>query len=163
MKAVMARLFMRFGRVGRERIELEVEEELRFHVELLAREYSRQGMSPEAARDASLRRFGNVERIRNQCVEISSRSRPFMRAIKSFLILAFLTGVVARLLSMDIYVGHIGKMLIAVAILGRMLLYARGLSPASFLSKTETSSPSVLNLASRTSIAAQRNRAGLAR
>ena len=68
-----------------------------------------------------------------------------MRAMKSFLILVFLAGVLVRVLSMDIYVAHTGNMLIAVAVLGRLLLYARGLSPASFLSKTETSSPLSLN------------------
>lgn len=163
MKAAVARLFKHFSRIGRKRIELEVEEELRFHIELLTREYVGRGMSPDAARDACLKRFGDVEGIKNQCVEISRRSRLCVRAMKSFLILIFLAGVLVRVLSGDFHVSKVGDMLIAVAVLGRLLLYARGLSPASFLSKTETSSPLSLNTVSRTPIAAHDKRTGFAR
>lgn len=132
MEAFITRLFKRFDR---KKIELEVEEELRFHIELLRLGHLRRGMSPEAANDATLKRFGDVERIKNQCVEISRRSRPFMRALKSFLILVFLTGVFVRVFSTALSVSHIGETLIAVAVLSRLLLYARGLSPSSFLSE----------------------------
>ena len=134
-------------------VKREIEDELQFHLELVAQAHIQQGMSSEIAKSAALKRFGDVERIKNQCVEISRRSHPLMRAMKSFLILVFLTGVFVRVFSADIYVMQSGTMLIAVAALSRLLLYARGLSPSSFLSKDETSSPLMLNTGSQTLIA----------
>jgi len=134
-------------------VKREVEDELQFHLELATQAHIQQGMSSEIAKSAAFKRFGDVERIKNQCVEISRRSHPLMRAVKSFLILVFLTGVFARVFSADIYVMQSGTMLIAVAALSRLLLYARGLSPSSFLSKDETSSPLMLNTGSQTLIA----------
>lgn len=142
MGVVIAHLFKRFNR---RKIELEVEEELRFHLELLKREHLQRGMSAAEARDATRERFGDVEEIKNQCVEISRRSQPLMRALKSFCILIFLTGVLVRVLGTDIYVRQVSNMLIAVAVLSRMFLYARSLRPSSFLSKNEMSPPSILN------------------
>ncbi|HKS39018.1 MAG TPA: permease prefix domain 1-containing protein [Blastocatellia bacterium] len=124
MGAIITRLFRRFNRKS---IELEVEEELRFHVELLMREHTQQGMSPEQAREAILKRFGDIARIKNECVEISRRSHPLMRALRSFLILIFLTGILVRVFGPEFYIRHVGDMLIAVAVLSHLLLYARGL------------------------------------
>ncbi len=134
MEALIARLFKCFDR---EAIELEVEEELRIHLELLRQEHIRQGMSSQEAKDAVLKRFGDVGRIKKQCVEISRRSHPLMRVLKSFLILVFLTGVLVRVFSADICVEQVGNMLIAVAVLSRMFLYVRELSSSSFRLKPE--------------------------
>ena len=134
-----------FKRFTRKEIELEVDEELRFHIEMLNREHIRRGISPEEVEHATLKRFGDIQRIKNQCVEISRRSRPLIRALKSFLILVFLTGISTQVLGTDLYIKHLGNTLIAVAVLSRLLLYARGLSSSSFLSKPETSSTLMLN------------------
>ena len=151
MKAVNGRLFKRFDS---EQIKGEVEEELRFHLELLTEALLQQDMSPEEANAAALERFGNVEQIKDQCVEISTRSNPLMRALKSFLILVFLVGVLVRVFSTEFHVLHVGDILIAVGVLGRLLVYVRGLNPSSFLSKPETSSPLMLNENGQASIAA---------
>jgi len=151
----MTHLFKRFARTA---INFEVEEELRFHIELLRREYIRQGLSPEAAQGATLKRFGDLEHIKNQCVEISRRSHPCMRALKSFLLLVFLTGFLVRVFSADADVRQIGNMLMAVAALSRLLLYARGLSPSSFLSRTGTPSRLILHAGSQTPVAADHER-----
>jgi hypothetical protein len=135
MEAVITRLFKR---LDRKKIEGDVEEELRFHIEMLRRAHIQRGMSQEAANDAALERFGDIERIKGQCVEISRRSRPFIRALKSFLIMVLLTGVFVRALSADISVNHVGESLIVVAVLGRLLLYARGLGPSSVLLPTNS-------------------------
>ncbi|HEY5073719.1 MAG TPA: permease prefix domain 1-containing protein, partial [Pyrinomonadaceae bacterium] len=67
MKAVNRRLFKRFAG---EQIKGEVEEELCFHLELLTEALLQQDMSPDEANAAALERFGNVEQIKDQCVEI---------------------------------------------------------------------------------------------
>lgn len=151
MKAVARRLFRRFAR---EAIEHEVEEELRFHLESLTQEHLQQAMSLEDAKDAALKRFGNVERIKDQCVEVSRRRHPLMRAMKSFLILIFLVGVLVRVFGIERTVLQVGDILIAIGALGRLLLYVRGWNPQSFLSKPDTSSPLMLNGNARTSFTA---------
>jgi hypothetical protein len=151
MKAVNGHLFKRFDS---EQIRGELEEELRFHLELLTEALLQQDMSQEEANAAALRRFGNVDQIRSQCVQISRRNRPVIRALKSFLILVFLMGVLVRIFSPEYHVTHVGDILIAVGILGRLLVYVRGLNPSSFLSKPETSSPLMLNANGQASITA---------
>jgi hypothetical protein len=151
MKAANGRLFKRFDNA---QIKGEVEEELRFHLELLTEALMQQDMSREEANAAALKRFGNVEQIKDQCLEISTRNSPLVRALKSFLILVFLVGVLVRVFSPEYHVTHVGDTLIAVGILGRLFVYARGLNPSSFLSKPETSSPLMLHEDGQASITA---------
>lgn len=50
----------------RRRLDRELSDELRFHVEMRTRENLAAGMSPEEARYAALRQFGNVGAVREQ-------------------------------------------------------------------------------------------------
>jgi len=120
--------------------ELEVEEELRLHIDLLLHENIKRGMSPEEARSATLKRFGNVDRVKNECVEICRRSRPLQRALKICAILLILTGLFVRITSTDRHFDHIGSTLIVIAIAGRLLLYVRSLTPSRFLQRNKTTS-----------------------
>ena len=129
----------------REVIERQIEEELRFHLELLTEQHLQQEMSLAQAKDAALKRFGNVELIKDQCVEISRTNRPLIRALKSFLILVFLVGVLVRVFSTELDVHHLGNILIFVAVSGRLFFYVRGLNPSRFKPKAELSSPLMLN------------------
>jgi hypothetical protein len=122
MAAVMTSLFKRFER---KRIELEVEDELRFHLEMLGQKYLRQGMSAAAVTDATRKQFGDLEKIKSHCVEISRRSQPIMRALKSFLILVFLAGVFIRIFGDAPQFNRVADLLMAVAALSRLWLYAR--------------------------------------
>jgi hypothetical protein len=131
-------------KVHHKKIAVEVEEELRFHIEMLELKHARQGMSSAEAKAAAVKRFGNLERVKNQCVEISKRSSPLRRVLKASTILIGLTGLLVRLLSSDLQVARIGTTLIMVAISLRFLLHARGLSPATFLPKTKDASLSVI-------------------
>jgi hypothetical protein len=111
-------------------------------------------MTLKEAEEEAAKRFGDVERIKNQCVEISERSCPSMRVLKSFLIVVFLGGVLARIFSADIYGKQSGNMLMAIAALGGLLLYIRGLRPLSFAAPTnENSSPLGLSDAEQTPLA----------
>lgn len=138
--------------------EREIDEELRFHLELLTQEHLRQDMSFAEASDAARKRFGDVEQIKDQCVTISRQSRPLLRALKTFLIPVFLCGVLARVLSTEIHFLRIGDLLIFVSLLGRLLLYVRGLNPARFHAKDQTQSPLMLRDRSEATIAAYDHR-----
>jgi hypothetical protein len=135
---------------ARTRIERDVDEELSFNLDLLTPEHLRQDRSGD---DAALKRFGNVEQIKDQCVEISTSNRPLTKALKAFLIPVFLLGVLVRVYSTEFPFSHFGNSLILVAVLGRLFLYVRGLNPSSFSTKPENSSPLMLTKPSHTPIA----------
>lgn len=127
------------ARLNHKKTAFEVEEELQFHIEMLEHNYAQQGMSDAHARAAALRRFGNFERIKKQCVDISLRNTLLRRVLKASSILIALTGLVIRVSSTDYKVARLGTVIIMVAISGRLLLYVRGLSPWTYLSGTKTS------------------------
>jgi len=135
-------------------VEREVEEELRLHLDLLTEKYIACGSSRTEAQGFAARRFGNVDQIRNQCLEISMRNSPQTRALKSFLILVFLTGVLVRVLGTEYHVTRMGTILIALGLLGRLLLYVRGLNPSRFFSKPDASSQLILSEHGQMSVAA---------
>jgi putative ABC transport system permease protein len=51
-------------------IEQDMDDEMRLHMDLLAEDYERSGMSREAASRAARRRFGNLSRIQEQSRDI---------------------------------------------------------------------------------------------
>jgi hypothetical protein len=130
-----------FHRLDPEQTKREIDEELRFHVDLLTDEHVRRSMSFEEAREAAFTRFGNIEQIIDECAGIKRRQHPVIRALKLFLVLLFLSGVVIRIFAPEYHVTRIGEVLMAVGLLGRLWLYVRGLVPSSFISKSEESSP----------------------
>ena len=103
----------------------EVEEELRFHVEMLERKYAQEGMTDAHAKAAAVKRFGNLERVRKQCVNISRRHSLLQRVLKASSILIALTGLAIHAISSDFSVARIGTVLIIIAISGRLLLHVR--------------------------------------
>ncbi|HZM99412.1 MAG TPA: permease prefix domain 1-containing protein [Pyrinomonadaceae bacterium] len=141
MKNEIADLFKNFNR---KQLVFEVEDELRFHIEMLERKYAQDGMSAAAAKSAALRRFGSLERAMKQCVNIRSRNSLLRRVLKMSLILIGLIGLSLRMLGSDVNIHHIGDILIMIAISGRLLLYVRGLSPSNFLSGTNETCPSIV-------------------
>ena len=101
----------------------EVDEELQFHIDMLERKYAQQGMPDPHAK--ALKRFGNLERVRTQCVNISRRNTLLRRVLKVSSILIALTGLAIHTLNSDYKVARIGTMLITIAVFGRLLIYVR--------------------------------------
>lgn len=124
MKIALRNLLTLFNR---KKTASEVNEELRFHVEMLEEKYAQQGLPDIRAKAAAVKRFGNLERIRKQCVEIRRRNSLRVRVLKSSSILIAFTGIAIRTLSSDYRVARIGTMLITIAVMGRLLLYVRNL------------------------------------
>ena len=134
MKTAITRLLKR-----RNTLECDVQEELSFHLDMVTREYVERGLSAAEAKAATLKRFGDVGKVRKQCVQISHRRRPLRRVIKACLIALAFVGFAIRLLSEDVAVGHIGGTLVAIAVAGRLLLYVRGLTSSSFVPTSKSS------------------------
>ncbi len=63
----------------RDGIREEVDEELRFHLEMRSERYQREGLAPPDARDAAHRRFGDVEQVREEVEEMMRRRVRAMR------------------------------------------------------------------------------------
>ena len=125
---------------NRRKTESDVREELQFHIDMLALKYAQRGMSTAEAKAAAQRRFGNFERIKQQCVTIRGRNTLAQRVLKICFILIGLTGLAIRMFSSDSKVAKIGDVLMTIAISGRVLLYVRGLSPSNFFPKSKEKS-----------------------
>ncbi len=54
----------------RERVNVDLDDELRFHLERQVTANVAAGMSPDAARRAALREFGDIDQIREQCADM---------------------------------------------------------------------------------------------
>jgi hypothetical protein len=141
-------------RFGPEQTRREIDEELQLHLDLLTEQHLQRDLAFEDARDAALAHFGDVELIKNQCARIKQRSSPLSRALKVFLILVFVSGVFIRIFAPEYHMTRVGDILMAVGVLGRLWFYVRELTPSTFLSKSEISSPLRLIDKSPTSIAA---------
>jgi hypothetical protein len=111
-------------------VEREVEEELRFHLDLLTEKYIARGISRAEAEGFAARRFGNIQQIKVKCARIANRNRPRIRVIKSLMVLLLFSGILIRFSAVELAVKHIGDLLIAISILTRVLFYVRGLKPA---------------------------------
>jgi multidrug efflux pump subunit AcrB len=125
------------NRFRRQQIASEVEEEFQFHLDMLEDKYALSGMSANEAKAAASRRFGNLERFKQECVNITRRNSLLRSVLKTSTILVALTGLAIHILGSDFKVARIGHVLIAIAILGRLLLYVRGLVPTTFLPRTD--------------------------
>jgi hypothetical protein len=135
-------------------IEREIEEELRLHLDLLTEKYIARGISRAEAEGFAARRFGNVDQIRDQCLEISMRNSPPVRALKFLLVLVFLIGIFVRIVGTEYHVTRMGTVLIMIGLLGRLLLYVRGLNPSRFFSKPDASSRLILSEHGHVTVAA---------
>lgn len=131
----MVHLFKKFERASSVQ---DVEEELLLHIELLTQQYLEKGLTIEEARDAALKRFGNVGEVKNECVKISERNNPFLLLLKVGLVFMFLSGVLIRILIPGVTFRHLADLLMAVAVLSRLFMYVRGLNPSFFFPQQNT-------------------------
>src|SRR5215216_2535383 len=73
---VIMRLFGRTSiRPFEAKPQIEVDEELRFHLEQRIRDYVARGMDPAVARTAALERFGDLTGVRSECTQLLEEDR----------------------------------------------------------------------------------------
>jgi hypothetical protein len=112
--------------------EREIEEELRFHIEMRARDNLAAGMSPEEAEQEALRRFGDFDHIHAVCREISSESLKDgmpMKALRGITWVMLGCGL-TLILTSDVHtVRQVGQVLVCIAVLWWLLLYLRATRP----------------------------------
>jgi hypothetical protein len=132
-------------RLDSRQAQLEIEEELQFHLDLLTAEHCRQDMTWDEARATAIESFGNVEQIRDECLKVARRNHPVVVALKWFFGFVFVTGVLVRIFSPEFHLTRVGDILMAVGALSRLLLYLRGMNRASYVSQPDESTLIKLN------------------
>jgi len=115
----------------------EVAEELQFHIDMLEGKFIQSGMPAPQAKAAAMKRFGNLDKIKNQCVNINRRNSLLRRMLKTFTIVLAFTGLSIIILASDYKVTRIGTLLIVISLFGRLLLHAHGLVGSTFPSRTK--------------------------
>ena len=77
------------------RVEVDVDEEIAFHLVMREERLRARGLAPEDARESARRRFGDVEDVRRECVEIDRqrarrrRATDFLEDLMQDVVLAF--------------------------------------------------------------------------
>jgi hypothetical protein len=126
--------------------EAEIDEELRFHLELRMRDNRAAGMSEEAARADALRRFGDYEQVKQECRAERSAGKMSTKAYQGIIWVMFGLGL-ALFLTNDIWsVRQVGKISMTIALLWRLLLYLRAVSPSQKRINAALAEQSMLNL-----------------
>ena len=116
--------------VSSETAAREVEDELKFHIELRTRDNIADGMSQEDALADAMKRFGDFDHIRGICEEIKKeRLSSIMKVIKGFTYTMIGCGVTLKLIADVANLRDVGQFLILIAILWRLLIYLREIQP----------------------------------
>jgi hypothetical protein len=103
----------------------EIDEEFRFHLDMRAGEYERRGVSSEKSRAMAEARFGNVEKIRTECIQISSRKSVLIWLLNSVFLMSFVVGFSLRMLVPEMHVHQVGNVMMMIGGLGVLLVYAK--------------------------------------
>ena len=101
----------------------ELEDEFRFHIEMMTNENIAAGMTPEESKEHALRRFGDVNRIKIMCRATHRDDR--VRAYRWLLYLILVLGIVIWVGSPVSQVNVLGEMLVITVCLVRLLTWAR--------------------------------------
>ncbi len=128
---VIKTILRRLGLPDRsEAVDREIEDELRFHIELRTRDNIEAGMSPEEAEADAMRRFGDFGHIRTICEEIrKEKVAGVMKVIKGIIWLMIGCGLTLKMAAAVQTLRDVGDFLIVIALLWRVLIHLRQMRP----------------------------------
>lgn len=118
-------------------IESEVEEELQFHLDMQSYDYEKIGVSPEDSRAMAESRFGNLKKIKTECVRISKRTTVLTWALNAAFLMFLIIGLFLRLLIPQAQVPQVGNVMMMIGGLGILLVYAKQAGAMVLNSKTQ--------------------------
>jgi hypothetical protein len=141
VKGILSALFSTFPGSAAAR---EVDEELQFHIDMRIAENIAQGMTQEDARADALRRFGDIERLKQECLTIDrgNISSP-MRWLVRFVVV---TGLVFWASKAPQTINVLGQMIVIIVALGLLLNYVGSKSPSTSHSDLNGSRVSIRRL-----------------
>ena len=102
-----------------------IEDELLFHIEMRTKENMDSGMTPTQARQDAEARFGNLERIKTDCLKIHCDNHVAMKALNCLLWMFVAFGVVLRLTASTSGIRPTGDLIAISSILLRLLIHLR--------------------------------------
>jgi hypothetical protein len=105
-------------RLERHAVERDVEEELRFHLEMTAREFESQGVPGRDSLAQAKLKFGDYDRIKSECLEVASKNTLGLRVSRVLFIIAFILGVFIRVLTPEFRLTRIGDVLMMIGVFG---------------------------------------------
>jgi hypothetical protein len=106
-------------------IEDEVDEELRFHLDMQTDDYSIRGLSREESKAMAEKRFGDVKKIRTECIRISSGKTVLLWILNSVFLLSLFIGLFLRVVATELHVSRVGDVMMMIGGLGILLVYAK--------------------------------------
>ena len=106
-------------------IESEVDEELTFHIDMQTRDYESQGKSRAQSRAMAEARFGNVSRIKKECVRIGSGKTVLIWILDAVFMMSLVMGLLLRLSVSEMHVHRVGDVMMMIGGLGILLVYAK--------------------------------------
>ena len=119
-------------------IEREIDEELRFHIDMQTRDYEGRGLSTEDSRVMANTRFGDVEKIKKECIRIGSGTTVLIWILNSVFLLSLFLGLVLRGLVPEFHVNRVGDVMMMIGGLGILLVYTKKAGTTLFSSKSES-------------------------
>lgn len=125
----------------------EIDEELRFHIEMRARDNTAAGMSTEDAVADAMRRFGDFDQVRAVCEEIrKERLAGVMKIAKGLIWIMFGCGLMLKLAANVDGLRVVGHFMILISVLWRLLIHLREMQPdRRRVIAAEQPSPSVIH------------------
>jgi putative ABC transport system permease protein len=78
-----ARSWRRYLRIWRRRVDADVEDELRFHLDMRVRDYRQRGLAPDEAERAAMARLGDLRGARDTCVAMGERRERRMTYVQT--------------------------------------------------------------------------------
>lgn len=106
-------------------IENDVDDELRFHLDMRAAEFERRGVTQTESEEMAKRRFGNVEKIRSECIRISARNSVLTWLLNMMFLLSLIIGLLLRSLVPQAQINRVGDVMMMIGGLGILLVYAK--------------------------------------
>jgi hypothetical protein len=103
----------------------DVDEELRFHLEMQTGDFESRGLSHDKSEAMAKARFGDVEKIRDECIQISARRSVLIWVLNSVFLLNLLIGLVLRVVAPVAQITHVGDVMMMIGGLGILLVYAK--------------------------------------
>lgn len=112
-------------RRGKSSIENDVDDELRFHLEMRAEEYERRGIARDKSEAMAKKRFGNIKKVRSECIQISARSSLLTWLLNMVFLINLIVGLMLRVFVPQTQVNRIGDVMMMIGGLGILLVYAK--------------------------------------
>ncbi len=129
------KIWRQFRIIGRiDDFECEISAELNFHIEMRTLDNIEAGMLPEAAREDALKRFGDVQEVRDDCLRTlrGSLSERLDKSIRPYLWMPLYCGLILRVAGHMWFPGnpsqaiqHIGEILIVISLLAYLFLFLK--------------------------------------